>query len=472
MKISKKIFATAISVAILASVTLTGTQASALENNKQISTINSSVRAIDDKVFSSITDAKNQLKNLYISNEDKIISLANNLRPDVNFDVNTYTLQENCGPTSAAVQKVFAENGFYIQTRQDSYPVGKHEYNLFQARMTDGSVENIVVDGTYRQFFSTYYSKVFGISVDSKRYEEILKSDLPCVLVYEYNNIDEATQIIKDALGSDVDESAYNWINEYYETHNYVEPEFQFFDGNNRMLTDVQKQMIYSGLSYDKPFDDSLYVEGSWDNYQQSTQLVYKGNGVYEAYFPTPENKDLTMKITDKNGNSVYCYNDSNTITAINPNFYSSDRYCNDTTQNYLSKAANTDSLIDFALATNGNTTPSLGFTIRIDTRTGADSPLIRVLNYLPKTIGTFGDVNMDSILNQADVAAMQACICEDSTLTTEQKMLSDVNGDNNVDLKDTFALQLYLADEKFYNNIGLTAYNNFYDNVNSTQIK
>lgn len=200
----------------------------------------------------------------------------------------------SCGPASIAFQKVLIDNNIYTETRMDSQMYPAHEYNLLRARLADGTVKFVLIDGSYRQFMRDYFKKQLAEDTGKQPYEitdsevdeAILATSLPNVLIFDFNDKQEAIGKIKAVLGEDIDASAYDWMDRSYESQPYPEPALQ--EIHTRYLTDSDITRLNTGIPFDKPFESALYLRGSWDNFSSRREIEYMGNGVYQLDLMSP----------------------------------------------------------------------------------------------------------------------------------------------------------------------------------------
>lgn len=409
-------------------------------------------------VFHDLAELEAAIESLYNGNYPEIAQKIKEMRGGSFAEMADEVLTlyyGSCGPTSIAFQKVLIDNNIYAETRMDSQMYSAHEYNLLRTRFEDGTVKFVLFDGAYRQFMRDYFKTQIAQETGKQPYEvtdsevdaAILATGLPNVLIFDFSNKDEAIGKIKAALGEDVDASAYDWIDNRYESQPYPEPALQTI--HTRYLTDADVARLETGISFDRPFESKLYLRGSWDNYGSRSEIKYMGNGVYQFDLMYPEaqggNGTFTVRIEDESGAFVYGTTDTD---AVYPTMKAT--YNHTTKQWFLTD--DPDSGADIPINTYGG-----NVTLRLDTRAGVHSPHLRMLNL--GEIGIYGDINYDGIINTEDTLKMRNALSGLIDLDSTQLLLCDVNADGSFTEADIELVQKYIALYPGTGRVGETAY-------------
>lgn len=411
----------------------------------------------EEPVFHTLAEAESTIEALYDHNyteiAEKIREIKGGILPDVADEALTL-YYGSCGGASIAFQKVLIDNNIYVESRMDAQMYGSHEYNFFRTRLSDGTVKLVLIDGAYRQFMRNYFkSRIAQASgrqpyevTDGEVDEAILATSLPNVLIFDFSNKEEAVQKIKDALGEDVDESAYSWINDRYESQPYPEPALQSI--HTRYLTDRDVERLSTGIPYDKPYSTDLYVRGSWDDYAGRQALTYQGNAVYEINLlglTTSADGIYELRIEGEDGTLIYGSTDPDPVCAISKYTYS-----HATKQWFL-----TD---DQGAAGNIRINPNgSSMALRLDIRAGLHAPQLRGM-YVSES-GIYGDIDDSREIDMVDVVMMQKALSGAIPLDVRQLRLCDVNGDGLFTEEDIILVQRYLAQESGTGRTGETAF-------------
>lgn len=360
----------------------------------------------------------------------------------------------SCGPASIAFQKVLIDNNIYTETRMDSQMYPAHEYNLLRARLADGTVKFVLIDGSYRQFMRDYFKKQLAEDTGKQPYEitdsevdeAILATSLPNVLIFDFNNKQEAIGKIKAVLGEDVDASAYDWMDRSYESQSYPEPALQ--EIHTRYLTDSDITRLNTGIPFDKPFESALYLRGSWDNFSSRREIEYMGNGVYQLDLMSPgaqgDSGAFHVRIEDGYGAVVYKTTETDPVSPTIKTMYN-----HSTKQWFLTDG---EGSADIPIDTCGG-----NVTLRIDTRAGVHAPHLRMLNL--GEIGLYGDITYDRKIDTADVLKMRNALSGLISLGSAELLLCDVNADGSFTEADILLVQEYLALCPNTARVGETAY-------------
>lgn len=422
---------------LLASITTVGVGAQ---------TTAGSAAGYENPTWPTLDEARASIEQLYNENypeiADKIREICG-ISPEERTDEALTLYWGSCGPTSIAFQKVLMDNGIYAETRMDSQMYAKHEYNLLRTRLTDGSVKLILIDGSYRQFMRDYFrqeimetsGKSSGEVTDGEIDAAILASGLPHILTFEFGNWQQAVQKIQSVLGEDVDPLAYSWIVGSYESQPYPEPSLQ--TSYTRYLSQEELAALKAGLLYEKPFEGSLYIKGSWDSFSTRQRFSYKGNGVYEVTLQLDPNTDAyTCTIEgEQPATPFYTAADQAVVYPILNAYYN-----HGTVQSFLTDAI--ASGYTLLLGPSGNS----HITVRIDTRAGIHSPQIRAVP--ASRIGLYGDMDGNEVIDLQDVIFMQKALGGLIALTDYQKKVCTVSGNDVFSIQDLLLVQRYLAND------------------------
>lgn len=419
-----------------------------------LATGSASAAGQEEPVFQSLAEVESTVEALYNSNypeiAQKIREIKGGILPDVADEALTL-YYGSCGGASIAFQKVLIDNHIYVESRMDAQMYASHEYNFFRTRLSNGTVKLVLIDGAYRQFMRNYFKKQIARGsgrepyevADSEVDEAILSAGLPNVLIFEFNNREEGMQKIKDALGEDVDESAYSWINDRYESQAYPEPALQSI--HTRYLTDQDIERLNTGIPYDKPYSADLYIRGSWDNFETRRALTYQGNAVYEInLFNLNTSADGTyeVRIEGEDGMRVYGSTDPDPVRPISKSLYN----------HYTKQWFLTD---DQGAAGDIKINPdgSDKMVLRLDIRAGMHAPQLRGL-YL-SSCGIYGDVSGDWTIDMTDVVMMQNALAGVAALNEFQLGICDVDADGSFTQADVLMIQRYLALESGTGRVG-----------------
>ncbi|HIQ80743.1 MAG TPA: dockerin type I repeat-containing protein [Candidatus Scatavimonas merdigallinarum] len=422
---------------LLASVTTAGAGAQ---------TTAGSAAGYENPTWPTLDRAQASIEQLYNENYPEIADKIREIRgilPEECTDEALTLYWGSCGPTSIAFQKVLMDNGIYAETRIDSQMYAKHEYNLLRTRLTDGSVKLVLIDGSYRQFMRSYFlqeimqtsGKPSSEVTDDEINAAILASGLPNILTFEFGNWQQAIQKIQSVLGEDVDPLAYNWIDSSYESQPYPEPSLQ--TSYTRYLSQEELAALKAGLLYEKPFEESLYIKGSWDSFATRQRFSYKGNGVYEVNLQLNPNADAyTCTIEGEQPGTPFYAAASQAVVYPTLNTY----YNHGTVQSFL-----TDAMISghtLLLGAGGNS----HITVRIDTRAGIHSPQIRTVPAF--RVGLYGDMDGNNVIDLQDIIFMQKALAGLVALTDYQKKVCTVSGSDVFSTQDLLLVQRYLAND------------------------
>lgn len=407
-----------------------------------------------EPVFQNLTELENTIESLYNTNypeiAQKIREIKGGLLPGISDEALTL-YYGSCGGASIAFQKVLIDHHIYVESRMDAQMYSSHEYNFFRTRLADGTVKFVLIDGAYRQFMRDYFKKQIAQSSEREPYEvadsevdeAILATELPNVLIFEFSNKNEAIGKIKDALGDEVDESAYAWINDRYESQLYPEPSLQSI--HTRYLTDQDVARLHTGIPYDRPYSGELYIRGSWDDFATRQAFTYQGNAVYEInlyHLTTLADGVYDVRIEGEDGALIYGSTDPEPVRPISK--YSYNHY---TKQWFLTDDQSTAGHIK--INTDGNDKIAL----RLDVRAGIHAPQLRGL-YLSSG-GQYGDASCDWQIEIDDVLMMQNALAGVITFSPSQLLLCDVNDDGSITVADTILVQRFIAQESGTGRVG-----------------
>lgn len=411
-----------------------------------------------EAVFHDLAELETTIEALYNGNYPEIAQKIREMRGGTLAEMADEALTlyyGSCGPTSIAFQKVLIDHNIYAETRMDAQMYAGHEYNLLRARFADGTVKFVLIDGSYRQFMRGYFQSQIAQDTGKQPYEvtdsevdeAILATSLPNVLIFDFNDKEEAIGKIKNALGEDIDASAYDWMNGSYESQLYPEPALQTI--HTRYLTDTDITRLETGIPFDKPFESALYLRGSWDHYSSRREIKYMGNGVYQFDLMNPaaegDTGAYTVRIEDENGAFVYGTTDTDTVYPTSKNMYH-----HGTKQWFLTD--DPSSSADIPVNTYGG-----NVTLRIDTRAGVHTPHLRMLN-LDK-FGIYGDISFDGEIDLSDVLKMSNALALVIHLNPTELSLCDVNGDGSFTVADILLVQEYIALYPGTGRVGEAAY-------------
>ena len=336
-------------------------------------------------VFESEAHAEEIINKIFVAKEKEIVAHVKQQRPRPTED-KYVTLCENCGPTSIALQKVLADLGIYSEVRRTIYlnngNMGMtHEYCLIRANYGNdySQVHNLIVDPTNRQYlrdsFKRNLKKINGYEPSEAEIDyALLNSCLPPVLVFDYADKQYAGEKVKAYLNKGIyGESFYddNFCAYAYENNLYTYPEQILMMCYDRGVTAEQFKAIKEAGKLNKPYEQDLYINGSWSD--EKIPLEYKSNGIYQCYIPAEKlpkyqyGVNNTATITDIDGNVIYGADEGSNLyisTAMNYTYIPKRLvYLDNETNSPINWNVNKDS--------------NYNVLVQIDMRAGVDKPLI-----------------------------------------------------------------------------------------------
>lgn len=331
---------------------------------------NVSSTAVDLK-YNSIDEIKQKINNIFQSNKAQIIKMVKEIK-DLQCKDEAYMLRYgSCGVSSIVFQKILIDNGIYVETRMDSQMYSGHEYNLLRAKMSDGSIKHIVIDLTYRQFLRNYFRQLCGTNPSEEDIDnKILQSNLPEILVYEFEDKSQIEKQLSPVLPGTVTSDTFTALRNAYESQQY--PELALQTIHTRYLTQDMINTLQKGVDIPNPILAPIYLRGSFNNWKANNQFTYNGNGVFETkvYLDSSKNNgEYEFKVADQ-GWSKYNFG-LYSSTPISPT--SNISYNHSTVQTFMNNGSNTQN-IHLKVYNSGT------YIFRVDIGSGVNSPLVRVI--------------------------------------------------------------------------------------------
>lgn len=330
---------------------------------------------VGDLKYNNVNEIKKKINDIFTTNKPEIIKMIKKIKDLGCRDEAIMLRYGSCGVSSIAFQKILIDNGIYAETRMDSQMYGNHEYNLLRVKMADGSIKHIVIDLTYRQFLRNHFRSLCNTNVSGTQLEEeidtkILESNLPEILIFEFEDKSQIEKDLSPILPDIVSSNTFKALKNAYESQQYPEVELQTI--HTRYLTQEMINTLRKGVDIPNPLSDSIYLNGSWNNWQANNQLIYNGNGLFETkvYLDSSKNNgNYEFKVSDKN-HSKYNFGlyKSETISPLMNTFYN-----HSTIQTFMNNGNNTQN-IHLKVYTSGT------YLFRVDIGSGINSPLIRVI--------------------------------------------------------------------------------------------
>lgn len=386
-------------------------------------------------VFTDIEDIRQTINKIYDKNFDEFQSLACKLRSSIDPNDEYFTYKANCGPCSTAFQKILYDNGITVEN-QSSTINGFHVCNLLRTNYESApDIEvDITIDTTYKQFLTTAYTEGDIINYDD------MAAELPEVLVYEYGNYEQLYEQLSALETRFGEEKAKVLCNEVYKNNCY----FKY------QISDLQHLEGYEVMNYSSEFiedlrsnngklsvklDDTLVLNSI--NSDLKKEFVYDTNGVYRCYLENTQIKEFATGFTIINQNSDHLYGASDGETelfaTVNGIF---------TSDNYL-RLLDRKSTKPMTINMNNLFGSAL---MCIDFGSGVETPSIYII---PLTATySYGDVNMDGVVNVIDVTYLQKSIAhyEGFELDVKQKSIADVTKTEALNVINTTAISKKIA--------------------------
>lgn len=373
------------------------------------SVLGTNAKEIDSKTtFANIDEVNVTVNNIFSDNYDEFVTLAKKSHLNID-DVpdDRITFVSNCGPSTNALQIMLYDRGVLTE-RQKATNNTDHIYNLLRTSFsqTPNEVTCTVIDSTYKQYLTSYYTEEKGLTIDD------LASDVPGVLVYEYGDYEMLKSRLagmKNHLDDTTFESACQNVFQWEYTYEYLIQDLQTiatqkFDYSSEFLDALRTQ---SGAYNAEPTRMFL------NNGTVKTELSYSGNGIYRYLLKKADVQNFAngFTITDENDITVYGADDEqNTVRTMNA---------------YSTYIYNNCGL----MVTQTGTNPILinecesylpyDYIVSLDVRAKNNKACLYIAPVTKTSM--YGDVNGDSIVDINDVTMLQKSIAHVSDVTLDQ---------------------------------------------------
>lgn len=429
--------------------------------NGEVTCSNTAFAYVEEKnpVFADIADLEKCVQKIFTANEEEIINLGKksiNVTELSGGSDKYATMHENCGPISNGLQKVLLDTGIICELRRSPYSdsTGSFGHVVLMIRANFGGdtskVTNVIIDPTYRQFLRTDIQKACGFSTasDVQVDEAFENSAFPEILVYEYGNSTERKEKMMQYRVESGFETAFS-VEDYYmydTIGSFSYPLQEFSGAKTSILTNAEYDLIRSYGTLDKPFEHDIFIDGSWT--EENLKLAYKGNGIYECFVPATDiTENGSFTVVDNNGTVIYGasseYDELSISKSFNYTMYSNKpvMYLNSTSSTALK------------LVYDGY---AFGYYIRIDMRAGIESPSIVMLD-AKKSM--YGDVNLDGVVDNDDVALMQGYVAGEQQLDYYGKFTGNVFEAESITSECVVDMQNYISGLEHEGRTGQTMY-------------
>ena len=429
--------------------------------NEEVISSNTAFAYVEEKnpVFADIADLEKCVQKIFTANEEEIIALGKKSInvTELSGGIDKYaTMHENCGPISNGLQKVLLDTGVICELRRSPYSdsTGSFGHIALMIRANFGgdtsNVTNVIIDSTYRQFLRTDMQNACGASSASDVMvdEAFENSAFPDILVYEYGNSDERKAKMTQYRMESGFETAFS-VEDYYmydTIGGFSYPLQEFIAAKTSILTNAEYDLIRNYGTLDKPFDNDMYIDGSWT--EENIQLTYKENGIYECFIPAGDiTENGSFTVVDNNGNVIYGaaseYDELSISKSFNYTMYSNKPVM------YLNSSSNTALKLVYD-------SYAFGYCIRIDMRAGVDAPSIVMLD-ARKTM--YGDVNLDGVVDDSDIALVQGHVNGEQQLDYYGKFTGNVFEAESITNDNVVDMQNYVAGYSHEGRTGQTMY-------------
>jgi len=408
-------------------------------------------------VFADMSDLENCVQKIFTANEEKIVSLAKqsiNVTELAGGSDQYATMYMNCGPISYGLQKVLLDTGIICEVRRHPYSNSLGGHQALMTRVNFGGdtskVTNVIIDATYRQFFRTDMQQACGAGAasDVQVDEAFENSAFPDVFVYEYGNSAECKgKLTKYRVESGFEtafpaESSY----EHVTIGGFSYPLQEFTDAKSSILTNAEYDLVRNYGTLDKPFKNDIFLDGSWT--EENIKLTYRQNGIYECFIPATDiTENGSFTVVDNHGTVIYGASSEYDELSFSKSF-------NYTMQSnkpvmYLNSTSSTALKLVYD-------SYAFGYYIRIDMRAGIEAPSIVMLDARKSM---YGDVNLDGIVDNNDVALMQAYVAGEQQLDYFGKFTGNVFEAESITSECVVDMQNYIAGLAHEGRTGQTIY-------------
>src|SRR5574344_2892453 len=117
--------------------------------------------------FDNIDEVNRVVNDVFEKNYDELVAYAKKVRPSISEPDEYITFYSNCGPCSYGFQRILYDNGIVAENQKRSVDAD-HIYNFLRISYneTPNEVTGIVVDTTFKQYLTEYYTQEKGLTFD------------------------------------------------------------------------------------------------------------------------------------------------------------------------------------------------------------------------------------------------------------------------------------------------------------------